>query len=95
MTAPRNNRNWSLIFSVLSFVIGYAINAGSNYLSYTHKVDQLTQAVEKMSDKIDNRDERENRISGRVTALEVKVFGQMNAVNYTFNDQIKCQNQFH
>lgn len=83
MERPRQRINWSLILSLASFLGGYIINAGSNYLAYTQKVDQLSTnvaqlaaQVEKLGGQLESRDEKHNRLSSRVTVLEVKVFGQ-------------------
>lgn len=92
MTAARtNNKTW--LQCNIGYLISLAtiiFTACSNYIVYTNKVDQLTASVaqlttqvEKLSDKLDQKDERatqtHNRLAGRITALEVKVFGQVSA----------------
>lgn len=71
--------NWSLIFTVVSFLFGFALNGFVGYMNNNSKLDvlnqevsQLTAIVADMNKKIDSGNDRYQQIDKRVTVIETQ-----------------------
>lgn len=81
------SKHSSLVFSVITFMIGWGISGLTNYMNYSNKVDQLITKVNDISDDLKERQSKsaEYRLktNSRLTALEVKVFGNAQQISQT------------
>lgn len=72
--------NWSLIFTIASFVVGFTLNGFINYMNYANKVDlltveltKLTGIVGEMNKKLDDSNEKYHDLDKRITVNETKI----------------------
>jgi len=82
MTAQQIKTDWgkAAIPAVISFFLGIMINSFTSAFTYAQKVDLLTQkvaemsvSIEKLTDKLETRDDRFSNIESRVSVLEEKL----------------------